>query len=115
MKTTMALPLPVKNMVKYDLLQYCTLEKLAAAQIEDMTPAQRRAKQIFPVLRDALDGLTEAERRVLDMSYLCRTPVPVEVAADVAGIGVNAAYAAVNRLYIEIALAAGYVEPKTKQ
>ena len=112
MKTTMALPLPVKNMVKYDLLQYCTLEKLAAAQIEDMTPAQRRAKQIFPIINDALAGLTETERRVIDMSYICRTPVSIDIAADIAGIGVNPAYAAANRLFIDIALAAGYVEPK---
>ena len=86
-----------------------TTENVAMAIIN--TPYYDRLTKTIAAVDKLLDSLSPTDRRLIYYTYVCATPVTVEAAADMVGIGKTAAYARINAILTQLARDLGYIPP----
>lgn len=86
-----------------------TTENVAMAIIN--TPYYDRLTQTITAVEKLVNGLSPMDRRLIYIVYMTPTPVTVEAAADLLGIGKTSAYARINVILTQLARDLGYIPP----
>ena len=75
------------------------------------TPYYDRLTQTITAVEKLVNSLPPMDRRLIYIVYMAPTPVTVEAAADLLGIGKTSAYARINAILTQLARDLGYIPP----
>ena len=75
------------------------------------TPYYDRLTKTIAAVEKLINSLSPTDRRLVYYVYMCATPITVEAAADLLGIGKTAAYNHINTILTQLARDLGFIPP----